>query len=54
MSAYTSASYYMLGVLYCFIAFVATVLADRLSAWWELTAMYAVVWPLLGAWRNAA
>lgn len=54
MTAYESAKYYMLGVVFCEVCFVATVLSDRPYRWFEFCAMLAVVGPMLKGWREAA
>mgnify|MGYP001580036396 CR=1 FL=1 len=55
MTAKKSSEYWMIGVLYCWAAFVLTATYGiRPSKWLELAAMYAVVWPGLRAWRHGS
>lgn len=53
MTAYDAAKWYMLCVFWCFVALCLTVASHRPAIrWLELAAAYAVVWPLLSAWRR--
>jgi hypothetical protein len=55
MTAYDAAKWYMLGVAWSFLAGLLTLVSPRPGIrWLELAAAYAVVLPLLGAWRRAA
>lgn len=54
MSAYDSAAWYMLGVMFCYVALLVTILGTRPQKWFELAACFVVVWPMLIAWRRAA
>ena len=54
MTAMRAAGYYAAGCAWCVLACAVTFASTRPDRWVELAAAYAVVWPLLGAWRRAA
>ena len=54
MSAMNAAIYYMFGCYWLIFACALTAVSPRPWAWLELAGAYAVVFPLLQAWRYEA